>query len=458
MNNMPDVRVADARIADAPAQGASVPMREVDALIVGAGPAGLACAAGLHERGVTDVVVLDREPQAGGLPAQCEHRGFGIWSFKRLLRGRDFAARVVQRAERARVNIQLNTTVLSVSAAREVLAVSPAGLTRYRARALVLATGCREMARSTLTVAGSRPAGIFNTGTVQRLHTFLHSTPGRSAVVVGSDDMSLMTAQSLAGMGVRVRAVLEERPYRLGYMGLEWLTVRPRRIPFLLHHRLLEIQGRDRVTGVLVTALDERGAPRDKPFLLECDTVIFSGEFVPENTLARQAQLVLDPHTRGPRVDQDFQTDTPGVFACGNLIHAADAADHALEDGERAARGVLQFLDSHIQEADGVQPILIGAGVQTVIPQCLRWYDSQRAPVRLAVRVNHAMLGVRLRAEAGADGWGSGFTFAAKPHRSVYLNLAPMGVTLAPLTVSAQGRALVPEQFRETEWRVRSIH
>lgn len=436
----------------------NVTARDVDVLIVGAGPAGLSCATGLAERGISDIVVLDREPQAGGLPAQCEHRGFGIWSFKRLLRGRDFAARLIQRAERAGVNIQLNTTVLSVSDAREVLAVSPNGLVRYRARALVLATGCRELARSTLTVAGSRPAGIFNTGTVQRLHTFLHSAPGRAAVIVGSDDMSLMTAQSLAGMGVRVRAVLEERPYRLGYMGLEWLTVRPRLIPFLRRHKILEIQGQDRVSGVLVTALDQSGAPRGKPFQLECDTVIFSGEFVPENVLARQAKLVLDPYTQGPRVDQDFQTDTRGIFACGNLIHAADAADHALEDGERAALGVFHFLDTRVQEPEAVQPILARAGVQTVIPQCLRWYDSRRAPVRLAVRVDHAMSGVRLRVDGGKGAWGSAYTFAAKPHRSVYLKLSPNGLALPPLYVTANGHALVPEKFRETEWRIHSAH
>jgi len=437
---------------DSSAQAPDVLTRDLDVLVVGAGPAGLTCATHLAERGIDDVVLLDREPQPGGLPAQCDHRGFGMWTFKRLMRGRDFATRLIQRAERVRVNIQLNTTVLSVTDGREVLAVSPNGMVRYRARALVLATGCRELARSTLTVAGSRPAGIFNTGTVQRLHTFLNSAPGREAVIVGSDDMSLMAVQSLAEMGVRVRAVLEERPYRLGYMGLEWLSLRSRRIPLLLHHKILEIQGWNRVTGVLVTALDESGAHKDKPFLLACDTVIFSGEFVPENALARQTNLGIDPNTQGPRIDQDFQTDVRGIFACGNLIHAADAADHALEDGERTAKGVFQFLNTHIQEPDGVQPILARAGVRAVIPQVLRWYDSYRAPVRLAVRVSHAMSGVHLRVDGGQRAWGSAYTLAAKPHRSVYVNLSPSGLTLAPLYISAQGRAIVPEKFRETEW------
>src|SRR5919201_4473023 len=222
---------------------------EVDVLVVGAGPAGLTAPGRLREVGVSGVVVLDREPQPGGLPAQCEHAGFGLWAFKRLMRGRDFAARLIQRAERASVSIYTATTVLSISPQREVHAVSPNGLERYRARALVLATGCRELPRSTLTVAGSRPAGVFNTGVVQRLHTFFHAAPGREVVIIGSDDMSLMATQSLSHLGARVLAVVEERPYRLGYLGLEWLTLRPRRIPLLVRHRVLAINGQDRVNG-----------------------------------------------------------------------------------------------------------------------------------------------------------------------------------------------------------------
>ncbi len=418
---------------------ANMPVQNMDVLIIGAGPAGLACAARLGERGIASVV-LDREPQPGGLPAQCEHAGFGLFTYKRLMRGREFAARLLQRAERANVNIHTNTTVLEVTDAREALAVSPNGLQRYRARALVLATGCRELPRSTLAVAGTRPAGIFNTGVVQRLHTFLHSAPGRQAVIVGSDDMSLMAAPSLIQLGVRVRAVLEERPYRQGYLGLEWLTLRPRRIPLLLHHKILEIRGGARVQEILVARLDANGAPRGEPFVIPCDTLIFSGEFVPENVLARQLNLALDAHTRGPRVDQNFETDVRGIFACGNLVHAADAADHALADGEQTARGVFDFLQREHAEPQSVQQILAGDGVRAVVPQCLRWYDAQCAPVHLAVRVSHALWGVRVRADTAERNFGRAYTFAAKPHRSIYLKISPNVSSDEPLRVSAHGR------------------
>lgn len=428
--------------------------QEVDVLIVGAGPAGLAAAAHLGELGVRGVVVLDREPQPGGLPAQCEHRGFGLWAFKRLMRGREFAARMVQRAERAQVTLCTNTTVLTISPQREIQAVSPNGLTIYRARALVLATGCRELPRSVLTVAGARPAGIFNTGVVQRLHSQFHAAPGREAVIIGSDDMSLIAVPALDRLGVRVRAVVEERPYRLGYLGLEWLTLRPRRIPLLVHHHAQQILGTERVSGVRLAARDENGAPQGEPFTLACDTVIFSGEFVPENTLAKLAQLPLDARTQGPIVDQNFETELPGVFACGNLIHAADAADHALEDGEHTAKAVFEYLQAPTREAEHVQQIQPGEGIHAVVPQRLRWYDSRQAHTRLAVRVNHAQWGVRVHARTAQRAWGTGSALVAKPHRSIYLTISMPRPTTEPVTVTASGRPLVPEQLRETEWRL----
>lgn len=416
-----------------------VPTRDVDVLVVGAGPAGLTTAARLGELGVSGAVVLDREPQPGGLPAQCEHAGFGLWAFHRLMRGYDFAARLIGRAERAGVKLHSNTTVLSISPVREVLATSASGLERYRARALVLATGCREKPRSTLTIAGSRPAGIFNTGVVQRLDRFFHTAPGPEAVIIGSDDMSLMATQSLTKLGVRVRAVVEERQYRQGYLGLEWLTLRRKRIPLLIHHHILEIQGKDRVSGVVVAPMDASGGRTCEPFTIPCDTVIFSGEFFPENHLARQAEIRLDAHTHGPQVDQNFRTDATGIFACGNLIHAADAADHAIEDGEHTAEAVYRHLQNENAEPDAVLRIVAGNGVSAVVPQCLRGYGEAIAPTRLAVRVAHAQRGVRVYARSGAETWGRGYAVVAKPHRSIYVGLSPKRLSGEPLIVSASG-------------------
>ena len=418
---------------------ATIPERHVDVLVIGAGPAGLGTAARLADLGVAPVV-LDREPVPGGLPAQCEHAGFGLWAYRRLMSGQEFAARLVERAVRSGVQIETEATVLEITPERTALAVSPAGLVRYRAQALVLASGCRERPRSARLVPGSRPAGIFTTGVVQRLHTFLGLLPGREAVVVGSDDISLVAARTLAQAGCRIVAVLEERPYRQGYLVNEWWSLGTQRVPLRLGHRVLRILGDGRVTGVEVARCDGNGRPIDDPYEIRCDTVIFSGEFVPEATLAAQAGIPTDPRTEGgPVVDQEFQTELPGIFACGNLVHAADPADSALADGERAALGVWSYLTSRPTGTPLIQPVLAGRQVRAVVPQRLRWAQQRLGPLRLAVRVEPAQRAVRLTAVVAGQRWGRAVALAAKPHRSVYLRLCPVRPVDAPVLVEARG-------------------
>ncbi len=425
------------------AEQPSIPERQVDVLVVGAGPAGLGVAARLAGLGVAPLV-LDREPVPGGLPAQCEHPGFGLWAFRRLMPGQEFAARLVERAVRAGVRLETDVTVLEVTPDRTALAVSPSGIVRYRAQALVLATGCRERPRSARLIPGPRPAGVFNTGVVQRLHTFLGLLPGREVVIVGSDDISLVAARTLAQAGCRIAAVVEERPYRQGYLVNEWWSLRSQRIPLRLGHRVLRILGDGRVAGVEVALCDATGTPLANPYEIPCDTVIFSGEFVPEATLVAQAGIPADPRTGGgPLVDQEFQTELAGIFACGNLVHAADPADYALVDGERAALGVWRYLTSPPSGGELVQPVLPGQQVRAVVPQRLRWSGERLDPVRLAVRVEPALRAVRLRAIVAGQPWGWSLAPAAKPHRSVYLWLRPARPGDAPIVVEARGWPIV---------------
>lgn len=409
--------------------------RELDVLIVGAGPSALGVATRLGELGARGAVLLDREPQPGGLPAQSDHAGFGLVTFKRLLTGCDFAERLTRRALRAGAVLQLKTTVLSIERDRSVLAVSPEGLARYRPRALVLATGCRETPRSTRLVSGSRPAGVFNSGTVQRLETFAHALPGRAVVVVGSDDIGLLAAQTLAQKGVRVVAVVEERPYALGYLALEWFFRMTARVPLLLNHRVLSIRGETRVQGIEL-------AHENATSVLACDAVIFAGEFVPENTLAREANLPLDAATRSPIVDQDFQTEFNGIFACGNLLHAADSSDHAWEEGRRVGEAVYRYLDAPPASDAPRQPIVAGDGVASVVPQQLRPASGQA--IRLAVRVKQPRRAVRLVAHNDDRVCGRGFAFTAKPHRSVYFDLTPPRDSSGAIRVTAQGWQIAP--------------
>jgi thioredoxin reductase len=419
----------------------TVKQSRVDVAIVGAGPAGLAAASLLAREGVA-VVVVDREAEPGGLPAQCLHAGFGLWRYRRLLPGRAFARRLAEEAERAGARFALETTVLHVGADRSLLVTSPAGVEILHARAVVLATGCRESPRPTRLVPGSRPAGVYTTGIVQRLETFLQVLPGRTVAIVGSDDPGLVAAAELDRLGCRVVAVVEERPYRQGYWVNQFWSLSRRQIPLLVGYRVRRILGDERVTGLEVAPwYDAEGSAR--VIRIACDTVIFSGEFLPENTLARQAGLLLDPATGGPVIDQWFTTEVPGIFACGNLVHAADSADRAAADGERAARGVLRFLRFEAVTAC-VASVRAGNGVRAVVPQRLRWSSGEGpAAVELAVRVAEPLRPALIRARRGTAVLGRAAEIVAKPQRSVPLDLRAVAPSEEEIVVTAWGFPLV---------------
>lgn len=418
-----------------------VKQSRVDVAIVGAGPAGLAAASLLAREGLA-VVVMDREPEPGGLPAQCLHAGFGLWRYRRLLPGREFAKRLADEAAQAGARFSLETTVLRIGADRAVLTTSPQGVHVFQAQAVVLATGCRESPRSARLVPGSRPAGVYTTGIVQRLETFLEVLPGRNAVIVGSDDPGLVAAAELDRLGCRVVAVVEERPYRQGYWVNQFWSLSRRRIPLLVGYRVCRILGDERVTGLEVTPwYEHEGSSR--VIRIACDTVIFSGEFLPENTLARQAGLPLDPATGGPVIDQWFTTEVPGIFACGNLVHAADSADRAAADGERAARGVLRYLRFGAVTAC-VASVRAGNGVRAVVPQRLRWSSGEGpAAVELAVRVAEPLRPALIRARRGTAVLGRAAEIVAKPQRSVPLDLRAVAPCEEEIVVTAWGFPLV---------------
>ncbi|MBI5876752.1 MAG: NAD(P)/FAD-dependent oxidoreductase [Chloroflexi bacterium] len=413
--------------------------KAVDVLIIGAGPAGLAAAARLGEWGITSVRVLDRENEPGGLPAQCEHAGFGLGTYRQLMRGRAFADRLTQRAMRAGAQIQTGTTVLSFAQSGEVTAVSRDGLQAYRARTLVLATGCREQTRSGRLVGGDRPAGIYNLGVVQRLQTFMHALPGREAVIVGSDDMGLLAAHGLQRAGMRVKAVIERRAYRLGYLANEWFSLKAQGIPLMLNSEVTTVRGAGRVSAVEVQRRTVDGQTAGDPFTIACDTLIFCGEFQPENVLAQAAGLPLDAATRGPIVDQHLETEWPGIFACGNVLHAADAADHAVQDGERAAARVAHFLLHGPAEIVAKQTIEAGPGVRAVVPQRIRRFAGAADHAALAVRVSNPLRAARLTVTAGKQSHGRAFAVVAKPHRSVDVPVRIGAPDSQPLVVSARG-------------------
>lgn len=341
-----------------------------DVAVIGAGAAGLAAGTECASRGLA-AVVIDREPLAGGILRQCIHNGFGVQYFKEELTGPEYAARVIAAAAGAGVEIKLNSTVSEAKRLAdgtfELLVLSPAdGVSRISARALMLAMGCRERNRGNIATPGTRPAGIFTAGAAQRLLNMEGMLPGTGAVIVGSGDIGLIMARRLVWSGIKVKAVIEIMPYPSGLTRNVVQCLHDFDIPLYLEHAVTNIFGRERVEGVEAAPLKDGIPQPDGKFSIDCDTVLFSVGLLPENELSRKLGVEINPATGGAVVDENLQTNIPGVFAGGNVLHVHDLVDFVSAEAVRAARGIVRYLGGEL--APSGCPVTAGANLKYAIP------------------------------------------------------------------------------------------
>ncbi len=314
-------------------------LSEVDVLVVGAGPSGLAAAIQLRSLGIRDVCVVDRERAAGGVPRHCQHTGFGFRDLRRMLSGPGYARRYVETAEKSGVQIYTGVTVTDWLGENQVGTTSSRGIGVIRAGAIVLATGCRERPRAARLVPGSRPEGVFTTGSLQRfVYEFGHRV-GERAVVVGAEHVSYSAVHTLRHAGLSVAGMVTEHPRHQSFAAYIRIAKGLSRVPLYTNSRVTNILGKDRVAELEITNV-ATGAFRK----IACDTVVFSGDWIPDREVARRAGLALDSGTLGPAVDGRLRSSHPGVFAVGNLVHPGETADTAALSGRAAARHVAEFL------------------------------------------------------------------------------------------------------------------
>jgi thioredoxin reductase len=286
---------------------------------------------------VGDVVVLEREPEAGGIPRHAPHQGFGLRDLRRALPGPAYARRYAELARAAGAEVLTETMVTGWARALEL--TSPRGRSALEPAAVVLATGCRERPRAARLVPGSRPAGVMTTGMLQQLVHRQGLPAGRRALVVGAEHVSFSAIPTLAHGGAQALALTTELP-RHSSLAAFRLGARLRyRVPVWTRTRVSAIHGRERVEEVELTDLDS-GRVRT----VACDTVVFSADWIPEHELAVTAGIELDPGTRGPAVDQGLRCSRRGVFATGNLLHGAEPADVAALSGRHAAAAVARYV------------------------------------------------------------------------------------------------------------------
>ncbi len=319
-------------------------MERYDALVIGAGPAGLAAAISLRNMGIKNILLVDREPQPGGILMQCIHNGFGLRKYKDELTGPEYAEREIDLARKQNIGILSSTTVLRISPGKKfhsaILLSVEKGLLQIETKAIIMAMGCRERNRGNISIPGSRPAGIMTAGLAQKLVNCEGFLPGKNIVILGSGDIGLIMARRLTWEGARVSAVIEIKPYPGGLARNIVQCLNDFGIPLYLSHRITNIRGNKRIEGVDVAGIN--GAP---PFSLKCDTLLLSIGLIPENELSINAGVVLHPFTKGAVVDQNMMTNIPGIFACGNVLHVHDIVDYVSEEAEYCGRCTADFIN-----------------------------------------------------------------------------------------------------------------
>lgn len=363
-------------------------------IVIGGGPAGLAAAASAVDAGVSpeDILLLERDDSLGGILNQCIHAGFGLHIFSEELTGPEYASRYIDRLHEREIPYVTDAMVLSLSADRELTYVSPKdGFIRLKASAVVIATGCRERTRGQIMIPGTRPAGVFTAGSAQRFVNMENKMPGKRAVILGSGDIGLIMARRLTLEGAKVECVAELMNYCGGLARNVAQCLNDFDIPLLLSHTVTDILGKKRVEGVKISQVDENRRPiPSTERIVPCDTLLLSVGLIPENELAREAGVVIDPVTGGAVVDQYNQTTAEGIFACGNALQVHDLVDNVTLEAEAAGAAAARYALGGTKTVNYVATIP-GDNVRYIVPHKIDLGGA--GDVKLSFRVTSTIRG-----------------------------------------------------------------
>lgn len=343
-----------------------------DVVVVGGGPAGLGAALAATESGAERVLVIDREPEAGGILLQCIHTGFGLHHFGEELTGPEYAQRVLEQVLEKQIDVLTDAYVLDIDRARRVKVMSGVhGVQVIEAGAVVLAMGARERTRGAIRIPGTRPAGVFTAGLAQKFVNMMGYLPGRRVVILGSGDIGLIMARRLTLEGVDVAGIFEIMPYANGLNRNIVQCLHDFDIPLHLSTTVVGIHGQERVEKVTVAPVDGKLQPiLSRAWEIACDTLLLSIGLIPDNELAHQLRLRFDPVTSGPIVSSTMESSMDGVFACGNTVHIHDLVDFVSAEAGLAGAHAARYVTGQLPPVDNVR-LVPGENVAYCVPQTI---------------------------------------------------------------------------------------
>lgn len=354
-------------------------------VIIGGGPAGMAAALGAYRAGIKDLIIIERDDCLGGILNQCIHNGFGLHTFNEELTGPEYAERYREQIDELQIPYLLNTVVINLENKVVTAMNSEQGTFTIKAKAIILAMGCRERSRGALNIPGYRPSGIYSAGTAQYFVNIDGYMPGNEVVILGSGDIGLIMARRMALEGANVKMVVELMPYSSGLKRNIVQCLDDYNIPLKLSHTIVDIEGKDRLEAVIVAAVDENlKVIEESKERITCDTLLLSVGLIPANEISTKASVKLSNLTKGPIVDDYLQTNQEGIFACGNVLHVHDLVDYVSNEATLAGKHAAKYIQGKISPAKEV-PIDYNGGIRYLVPSAIHLDNQQDVVVRFRV-------------------------------------------------------------------------